>query len=87
MWTHERNNEVHWDGEDEMYWEYFTINDENGNEVARCDDEKIARLIVTVPELLEALQTLVLTIDNGTQMDVMIAVDEARAAVAKALGE
>lgn len=49
--------------------------------------EANAQLIAAAPELLKVLQTLVFAIDNGTQMDVMIATDEAEAAIAKALGE
>ena len=88
MWTYEHDSNVHWDGEDEMYWEYFTINDENGNEVARCDDEKTARLIVTVPEMLEALREVTKELDDtaySTSVQPMI--DLAYAAIAKALGE
>ena len=92
MWTHERENDVHWDGEDETYWEFFTINDENGNEIARCDDEKVARFITAAPELLEALQKL-LYVHGNTGDARTWSINEspegvaAKAAIAKALGE
>lgn len=45
-----------------------------------------AILISSAPELLDALQHVVIAIDGGTQMDVVNAVDYSRKAINKALG-
>lgn len=88
MWTYERDNEVQWDGDDELYWEYFTINDDNGDDVARCDDEKTARLIVAAPELLEELIKVTEYLDDIAQSnDAQRFIDSANLVIAKALGE
>lgn len=60
----------------------MTFNDERRAECAAN-----AHLIAAAPELLEALQAVINAIDYGTQMHVINAVDDGRAAIAKALRE
>lgn len=93
-WRYEHDSDVSWNGEDESYWEYFTIYDGNLNEVARCDDEETARLIVNFPLALEALRQLhdyvedMHTAQYGSDWaDESHPMSLARAAIAKALGE
>ncbi len=89
MWIYEHDSNVHWDGEDELYWEYFTINDENGEEIARCDEEKDARLIAAAPELLEALQQTIPHIREQSKRDgpAFGPLQLINRVIAKALGE
>lgn len=91
-WKYESSSDVRWDGEDESFWDYFTICDEEGDEVARCEDVHDANLIAAAPELLKELQRL-----RNYVTDVCGVNDEdchpehplmsSKAAIAKALGE
>lgn len=91
-WSYDCDCDVMWDGEDESHWEYFTVHDEKGREVARCDTEYHAKLIVALPELLKELQRL-----RNYVTDVCGVNDEdchpehplmsSKAAIAKATGE
>lgn len=59
-WKHERYCEsfMYGDG-DESFWDYFSVTDQDENEVAKVDDEENANLISAAPELLAALRDIV----------------------------
>lgn len=87
-WKHERYCEsfMHGNG-DESFWDYFSVTDQDENEVAKVDDEKNANLIAAAPELLEALQYLTHALGYGSSMDVAKGKELAELAINKALGE
>lgn len=86
-WSYDCDCDVMWDGEGESHWEYFTVHDEKGREVARCDTEYHAKLIVALPELLEALKLILSYHDDGNCVLHKEDVSMARSAINKALGE
>lgn len=87
-WSYDCDCDVMWDGEDESYREYFTVHDEKGREVAWCDTEYHAKLIVALPELLEELIKLRNYLDDVAQsIDAQRFIDSADLIISKALGE
>ncbi len=55
--------------------------------VAKCDTEEVARLVTSIPNLLSALQTIADSPGGTTGSALTLAVNTARAAIAKAKGD
>lgn len=87
-WTWDYSNDV---GPDDDYFiEFFEIRNDKHELVGRADREADARLIAAAPDLLEALQRLLVSVEShedAKTLGELGSIGQAYAAIAKATGE
>lgn len=82
MWSYERKIDEVTDEKKAACLRRYAIKDENDNEIATCDDEEIAKLIISIPNFRVALREMIeIYYDENTGKDNVAVVDNAQSLI------